>query len=95
LARESYQGQASYRLSWLDDPASRYVVEIDRRQCDRTITAEESGRDLPLVWYVQTPSDDGEGCREIRRETIRVDRTAIEAARRGGRIDDAPPRRRR
>jgi len=70
LVADVVDGRATYLLSWYDDPASPYQVEIDRRQCSSTIpVTAEAGRVVPLVWYLPSGI---EGVREARRETIQI-----------------------
>lgn len=60
------QGERTCRIVLLDDPADPYVIEVDARQVDRRLPAEDRGRTVPLLWYI--PGDGPEAVRLARRE---------------------------
>ncbi len=70
ITRAVLDGRETYQLAWLDDPTQPYVVELDRRQCDRRLPVAEDGRVLELRCYVH--GDGTDGVREVRREPIQI-----------------------
>jgi hypothetical protein len=75
---EVSQGRDRIEIAWLDDPARPWAIEIDARQCDRRLPDADSGRVLPLLWYVPllwyAPGIGGESAVEIRREAATLRR---------------------
>ncbi len=62
-------------LLYLDDPDRQYAVEVDARQCDRRLPAEDDGREVRVFRYGQ---EGEEGVRLLREEEAVVEvRTGV------------------
>lgn len=66
-----HQRQATRTLLYEDDPEQPYAVEVDARQCDRTLPPSDDGKVASLLWYGQ---EGEQGVRLLREErlTIRI-----------------------
>lgn len=63
------QRQTARIILYEDDPVHPYVLEVDARQCDRTLPRSDDGRVSRLLWYGRHGE---EGVRLLREERITV-----------------------